>query len=147
MKRDILVVMDDFLGQARRVLLKGISSVIKTIQLKAHHLFVLIVAVSTFLRFYQFASLPAGLHWDEVSAGYESYALLLHGTDRWGNRWPVYFPAWGSGQNVLLSYLNIPFMKVFGLTPFGERFSSALLSLLTIVIFYAFIKRWYGTRT
>jgi 4-amino-4-deoxy-L-arabinose transferase-like glycosyltransferase len=121
--------------------------VMKKVPIKSGQLLLLMMALSTFLRFYQFPSLPAGLEWDEVSAAYESYALLLHGTDRWGNPFPAYFPAWGSGQNVLLSYLNIPFIAVFGLTAFGERFSSALLGLLTIVVFYAFVKRWYGTRT
>ncbi len=110
-------------------------------------LFLLIVTLSAILRFYKFPSLPPGLSSDEASAGYETYALLLHGTDRWGNKFPVYFPGWGSGQNVLLSYLNIPFIKIFGLTIFAERFSSALLGLLTIIVFYAFIKKWYGTRT
>src|SRR5437899_7576535 len=123
------------------------EKVMKNVPIKSGQLLLLTLALSTFLRFYQFPSLPAGLQWDEVSAAYESYALLLHGTDRWGNPFPVYFPAWGSGQNVLLSYLNMPFIAVFGLTAFGERFSSALLGLLTIVVFYAFVKRWYGTRT
>src|SRR2546421_4554281 len=103
---------------------------IKKVLLKDHLLFLLIMALSAFLRFYRFPSLPAGLNQDEASAGYESYALLLHGTDRWGNKFPVYFPGWGTGQNVLLSYLNIPFIKVFGLTIFGERFLSAILGVL-----------------
>src|SRR5438309_7597900 len=105
------------------------------------------MALSTFLRFYQYLSLPTGLQQDEMSGGYETYALLLHGTDRWGNPFPIYFPSWGSGQSVLLAYLNIPFIKVLGLTTLGIRLSSALLGLLTIVIVYAFIKKWYGRTT
>ncbi|HWS84940.1 MAG TPA: glycosyltransferase family 39 protein [Ktedonobacteraceae bacterium] len=145
--RDTPIGMDDLVSQETRVLLKRLSFAMKNVHIKERQLLLLVMAVSTFLRFYQFPSLPAGLQWDEVSAAYESYALLLHGTDRWGNLFPVYFPSWGSGQNVLLSYLNMPFIAVFGLTAFGERFSSALLSLLTIVVFYTFVKRWYGTRT
>src|SRR5260370_3218053 len=120
---------------------------IKKVLLKDHLLVLLIIALSTFLRFYQFPSLPAGLNIDEASAGYESYALLLHGTDRWGNKFPVYFPRRGSGQNVLLSYLNIPFIKIFGLTVFAERVLSAILGVLTIVVLYAFVKKLYNART
>jgi Gpi18-like mannosyltransferase/4-amino-4-deoxy-L-arabinose transferase-like glycosyltransferase len=138
----------DLLRQEIKIFLKRpISYVIKKARLKDHRLFLLIVALSTFLRFYRFPSLPMGLNQDEASAGYETFALLLHGTDRWGNRFPVYFPSWGSGQNVLLSYLNIPFIEVFGLTIFGERFSSALLGVLTIVVLYTFVKKRYDTRT
>ena len=57
----------------------------KKVHIKDRQLFVLIVALSTLLRFYRFPSLPAGLLQDEASAGYETYALLLRGTDRWGN--------------------------------------------------------------
>jgi len=125
------LVMDDHLSQEITVFLKRASSVMKKARLKDRLLFLLIMALSTLLRFYQFPSLPAGLFQDEASAGYETYALLLHGTDRWGNPFPIYFPSWGTGQNVLLSYLNIPFIRVFGLTAFCLRFSSVLLGLLT----------------
>jgi 4-amino-4-deoxy-L-arabinose transferase-like glycosyltransferase len=110
-------------------------------------LLLLVMGLSAFLRLYQFPSLPTGLHANEVSAAYETYALLIHGTDLWGNPFPVYFPGGGSGQSVLLSYLNMPFIAAFGLMAFGERLSSAILSILTIVVFYAFIKKWHGTRT
>ena len=122
--RDIHVVRYNLLNKAIRVFSKRISYVLKKGDTKEHRILLLIMAMSTFLRLYQFPSLPAGLQWDEVSAGYETYALLLHGTDRWGNPFPVYFPSWGSGQNVLLSYLNMPFIAIFGLTAFGERLSS-----------------------
>jgi hypothetical protein len=132
--------------EIRSFLERPITYVIKKACTKERLPFILIMSLATFLRFYQFPSLPIGLNQDEASAGYETYALLLHGTDRWGNKFPVYFPSWGSGQNVLLSYLNIPFIKVFGLTVLGERLSSALLGVLTIVVLYGFVKRWYGTK-
>lgn len=137
---------DDHHSKDESTLLMQVSSKIEKGLLRDRLLFFLIVVLSAGLRFYRFPSLPPGLSSDEASAGYETYALLLHGTDRWGNKFPVYFPGWGSGQNVLLSYLNIPFIKIFGLTVFAERFSSALLGLLTVIVFYAFMKKWYGTR-
>jgi 4-amino-4-deoxy-L-arabinose transferase-like glycosyltransferase len=145
--KDEILSIDDHLSKDESTLLTQVSSGMKKNLLRDRLLFFLIIALSAVLRFYEFPSLPSGLSSDEVSAGYETYALLLHGTDRWGNKFPVYFPGWGSGQNVLLSYLNIPFIKFFGLTIFAERFSSALLGLLTIIVFYAFMKKWYGTRT
>jgi 4-amino-4-deoxy-L-arabinose transferase-like glycosyltransferase len=144
--KEISFSIDDNISQDESALPTQVSYVIKKNLFRDRLLFFLIIALSAVLRFYEFPSLPSGLSSDEVSAGYESYALLLHGTDRWGNKFPVYFPGWGSGQNVLLSYINIPFIKLFGLTAFAERLSSALLGVLTIVVFYAFMKKWYGTR-
>ena len=145
--KDENVSRDDYHNKDESILPTQVSSRIEKGLLRDRLLFFLIVVLSAVLRFYKFPSLPPGLSSDEASAGYETYALLLHGTDRWGNKFPVYFPGWGSGQNVLLSYLNIPFIKIFGLTVFAERFSNALLGLLTVIVFYAFMKKWYGTRT
>ncbi|HWS84939.1 MAG TPA: glycosyltransferase family 39 protein [Ktedonobacteraceae bacterium] len=145
--KDTNVVMNNYLSREIRAFLGRISSVVKNVRIRDRLLLLLVMGLSAFLRLYQFPSLPTGLHVNEVSAAYESYALLAHGTDLWGNTFPVYFPAGGSGQSVLLSYLNMPFIAVFGLMAFGERLSSVILSMLTIVIFYAFIKKWHGTRT
>src|ERR1700726_3925376 len=145
--RDTNSVRDDHLNQERKVFTKNMVSIAKKIHIKDHLIFILIVALSAFLRFYRFPSLPAGLNVDEAGAGYDGYALLLHGTDRWGNPFPVYFPGFGPGYSVLLSYLDVPFIKVFGLTVFAQRFLSGILGVLTIVVLYAFVKKWYDTRT
>src|SRR5450432_1366245 len=72
--------------------------------------FWLIMAFGVFLRLYQFPGTPAGIWPDEADGGLDAYALLQHGTDRWGHPFPFYFPSWGSGQNVLQAYLSIPFI-------------------------------------
>src|SRR5262244_681933 len=114
--KDKSLSRDNYLSQDENALPAPVPSRIRKLLPRDRLLFLLIVGLSSVLRFYEFPLLPSGLSSDEVSAGYETYALLLHGTDRWGNKFPVYFPGWGSGQNVLLSYLNIPFVKFFGLT-------------------------------
>lgn len=83
-----------------------------------------------------FTSVPGGLNSDEADAGYEAYSLLHHGTDKWGNKWPSYFISWGSGQNVLQSYLDIPVIDVGGLTSFTVRLVPAVLGVLAVVMLY-----------
>ncbi|MEV6301426.1 glycosyltransferase family 39 protein [Actinoplanes sp. NPDC051861] len=103
-----------------------------------HHAgLILILVLAAVARLFRFPSVPHGLNQDEVSAGYETMALLAAGTDRWGTRWPVYFTAFGSGQNVLLSYLNMPFVAVLGPTPLGLRLLPALLGVATVGLVYA----------
>ncbi|MGH7534310.1 MAG: glycosyltransferase family 39 protein, partial [Gemmatimonadales bacterium] len=77
---------------------------------------VLLIGLGVGLRLYLFPVVPPGLNQDEAAAAYEAYSLLQTGQDRWGNRLPPYFPAWGSGQSVLLSYLTAPFLALFGLS-------------------------------
>lgn len=95
-----------------------------------------ILAIGILIRVIQFPASPAGLNVDEASAGYEAYSLAETGKDRWGNEWPAYFPSWGSGQNVLLSYATIPVVKALGLNVFAVRLPSLIFGLLTLPLFY-----------
>ncbi|GAA4588977.1 4-amino-4-deoxy-L-arabinose transferase-like glycosyltransferase [Actinoplanes octamycinicus] len=106
----------------------------------------LILVIAAAVRLYRFPGVPHGLNQDEVSAGYETLSLLSAGTDRWGTRWPAYFTAFGSGQNVLLSYLNMPFVAVLGPTPLAVRLLPALLGVLTVAVTYALTTRLAGRR-
>ncbi|WP_167352926.1 glycosyltransferase family 39 protein [Streptomyces rubellomurinus] len=106
-----------------------------------------ITVVAAILRLWRFPDLPGGLNQDEASAGYESLALLTDGTDRWGNAWPVYFPSWGSGQNVLLSYLSVPFVGLFGLTVFSVRLVPVLLGIGAVPLLHAALRRFVDVPT
>lgn len=95
-------------------------------------IFVLICLVGAALRLIQNPNIPPGFNQDEASSAYEAYCLAETGMDRWGNVLPAYFPSWGSGQNVLLSYLLVPIVKIFGLSIFSVRLLPAVLGTLTI---------------
>ncbi len=114
---------------------------------RAEHLaLATILAIGAGLRLYAFPRIPNGLNQDELSAAYESFSLLSRGTDRWGYQWPAYFLSWGSGQNVLQSYLEIPAVRIFGLSPLGVRIVPLLFGLATITLLYIYVRRLYGPR-
>lgn len=118
--------------------------------LPRRYLRVLIIAVlllGVALRLYHFPSVPAGLNQDEISEAYESVSLLYTGADRWGHHLPAYFLSWGSGQNVLQSYLQLPAIALWGLTPLGARALPMLCGLLTLPLFALTIRRWHSTLT
>jgi len=94
--------------------------------------FVLICLLGAALRLIQYPTLPPGFNQDEASSAYEAYCLAETGMDRWGNVLPAYFPSWGSGQNVLLSYLLVPVVKLFGLSIFSVRLIPVTLGILTL---------------
>jgi 4-amino-4-deoxy-L-arabinose transferase-like glycosyltransferase len=106
-----------------------------------------LLLLGTFLLLYRFPAVPVGLHQDEMSEAYEAYSLLHTGADRWGYHLPVYFLSWGSGQNVLQSYLTIPVVAVLGLTRLSARLIPILCGLLTLPLFYFTLRRWFGEAT
>lgn len=103
-------------------------------------LIILLILFGAIIRVALIDKVPNALNVDEVSAGYEAYSVLNYGVDRNGNFLPVHFVAWGSGQNVLYSYIMIPFILIFGLNVFSIRLPMALIGVLALFLFYKFIK-------
>lgn len=110
-------------------------------------LFWLVFIFAVLIRCIMFGAVPAGLNQDEAFAGYEAYSLLKYGIDSHGYKNPVYFVSWGSGMNVLASYLMIPFVKIFGANEFAIRLPQLILSVLTLPAFYFVLKKTAGEKT
>lgn len=103
-----------------------------------------LLALGCALRLAALGAVPYGLNQDEASAGYETWALLTSGVDRCGKSWPVLFISWGSGQNVLMSYLALPFVALLGLSELSIRLPNALCGCLTLLVFWRFSRRARG---
>lgn len=99
------------------------------------------------VRMMYLGSIPPGLNQDEASIGYEAYSILHYGIDRNGIHLPVHLISWGSGQNALYAYLSMPFLLLFGLTPFSVRALSLVMGLLGMIFFYLIMKRLLPSRT
>lgn len=67
-----------------------------------------------------------GYYVDEIGAAYDAYCIANFGVDRWLNSFPLYFIAYGDGQNALLTYL-IAFL--FALTGNYSKFIIRLLPI------------------
>jgi hypothetical protein len=93
-------------------------------------IFVLLLAVSAFLRLYQLGSIPHGITWDEAAIGYNGHAILTTRRDEWLVRLPVSFRSFGDYKAPLAIYVNGIFTSVAGLTSFGIRLPFALAGIL-----------------
>ncbi|HOV68979.1 MAG TPA: glycosyltransferase family 39 protein [Clostridia bacterium] len=103
--------------------------------------------IACFVRVYKFGSVPAGFNQDGAMAAVDAKALADYGTDRFGMSYPVHFTAWGYGQmSVLLSYLMIPFIKLFGLNAITARLPMLMASLAGIYVLFKFLERIYGRK-
>ncbi|SFP36077.1 Dolichyl-phosphate-mannose-protein mannosyltransferase [Butyrivibrio proteoclasticus] len=103
----------------------------------------MVLLISIVLRVALLDVLPGNgaLNQDEAFAGYEAWSLLNYGIDAEGYSFPVYFVAWGSGMNVLESYLMMPLIRLMDLTNIAIRLPSAVLGIITVIFFYLFARK------
>lgn len=107
-------------------------------------LFICIILIASFLRLYLLGSVPAGLSNDEVNTGYDAYSLLKTGKDQWGETLPLIFRGFGNYPPPLYRYLTVPFIGLFGLTPFALRLPSALLGIGSVVFMFFLAKKLFS---
>lgn len=103
---------------------------------KSFFIIIGIVILGFVLRFYQLGSIPISLNWDEVSIGYNSYSILQTGRDEYGTFLPLTIRSFGDYKQPAYVYLSTLPIKLFGLSPFAVRFTSALLGTLSVIIVY-----------
>ena len=103
-------------------------------------LLALILAIGATVRFMGLGVIPPGLADDEADKGYDAYSLLTTGKDQWGASWPLLaFKGFGDYRTPLYTYLTVPTVKLFGLTPFAVRLPSALFGSFTILCVYVLV--------
>lgn len=108
-------------------------------------LFITTVFVAVAVRIYQFGSVPGGFNQDGAMAAVDANALANYGTDRYGMHLPVHLTAWGYGQmSALLSYILVPFIKLFGFSPLVLRLPQLLVSIAGLLCLYLFIRDVFG---
>lgn len=107
-------------------------------------LFLFIVIIAVFLRFYSLGANPPSLTWDEASWGYNAYSLGIDGREEFGKFLPVtYLESFGDFKPPVYAYLDIIPVKIFGLNEFATRFPSALFGVLTVITTYFLVKRLF----
>ncbi len=114
---------------------------------KENFLLFSILLVGFVVRLYSLDSLPIGLNQDEAFSGYEAYSLLTYGTDSFGYKNPVYLTAWGSGMNAFGSYIAAFSFLIFGVSAASLRFPQALLSCISLIVFYLLLKEIFNKKT
>lgn len=99
-------------------------------------LIIVIFFLGLLLRTFLVGNTPIGFNPDEASFGYDAYSLLKTGRDQWGQQFPLVLKSFGDYKAPLYSYLTIPSVGIFGLTPFAVRLPNAIIGSLAIIAFY-----------
>ncbi len=101
---------------------------------------ILIVSLAAFLRLYKLDSIPMSLNWDEVAAGYNAYTIANWGMDEYGNKFPIVFKSFADDKHPVHIYITAALVKIFGLSDFVSRSSSAVIGILAVVAIYFLAK-------
>ncbi len=110
------------------------------IEKNSNKIFVAICIIFAFILLYKLGIIPAGLHVDEAGMTYDAMSLASNGTDRYLNKFPVYFINYGGGQSALYTYITALFLKVFNVSSFIIRLPQVLLSIIALIFFYKLLK-------
>lgn len=102
-------------------------------------IFLSILFIGVFVRFYKLGVIPNSLDWDEVSQGYNAYSILTIGKDEFGTSHPFTIRSLNDYKPPMYVYLTILPVKIFGLNPFSARFVSAFFGSLSIILVYALV--------
>ena len=96
----------------------------------------IIVLLAGFLRLYKLDQIPASLNWDEVAAGYSAYTIANWGADEYGNKFPIVFKSFADDKHPVHIYLTSIVVKIFGLSDFNIRATSAGIGVLTVIAIF-----------
>ncbi len=103
----------------------------------ANGIFILLLLLAAFLRFYRLDEIPPGVTHDEADTGYFFAAVYR------GARSPVEAP-YGYAYEPLPMYTGAIFMHLFGPTDFALRVHSAFFGLLLMLFTYLWGRRAFG---
>lgn len=106
----------------------------------------LILLMATCLRFVNLSTNPPALNQDEAVNGYDAFTLGKTLRDHHGNFLPIMFESFGDWVSPVLTYVTVPFVKIFGLSIFTIRSVTALLGIGSIWLFYILLKRLFSNK-
>src|SRR3990167_10845377 len=104
----------------------------------------LIFLAAIFLRFWQIDKVPVSLFGDEIDVGLQASSIAQTGRDYFGNRLPILFHSFSEYRLPMQLYLDVPFIKLFGLNEIGVRSVSVLMGFLSLVLFYFLVKELFS---
>ncbi|MDQ3098211.1 MAG: glycosyltransferase family 39 protein [bacterium] len=102
---------------------------------------ILTVLIAILFRFVDLGKNPPSLNWDEVAIGWNAYSVLQTGKDEFGISLPLIFRSFDDYKSPAYIYATAASIFVFGKNEYAIRFSSALFGVLTVALFYFFVKR------
>lgn len=97
---------------------------------------VIILLIGAWFRLYKLAEVPVSLSWDEVSNGYDSWAVSNYGIDQWGHFLPLTFKSFEDDKHPVHTYVTAISTRILGLSDYSTRLPAALIGIANIALLY-----------
>lgn len=97
---------------------------------------VAIVILSAAVFFFKINKAPPCLDADEASFAYNAYSILKTGRDEYGSLLPLRLKAFGDNRMPLITYLDIPWIKILGLNETAARMVNFPFVILFPIVVY-----------
>jgi 4-amino-4-deoxy-L-arabinose transferase-like glycosyltransferase len=95
-----------------------------------------IICIAAFFRLYQLGVVPPSPDWDEAALGYNAYSISKTGKDEYGKFLPLSIRSFDDYKPPLYTYLTVPSVWLFGLSPWSTRLPSAVMGILAVIGVY-----------
>lgn len=118
----------------------SLKNKLKTINKKRLIIFLIIMIIAIFVRICEFPNTLKEVNSDEMMLAVNAKSIADTGKDINGISYPVYLLGFG-GQSVLLLYLIVLCIKIFGYSLFAIRLPLLVISIISLVVFYDLIRR------
>jgi len=102
-----------------------------------------ILIISLFSRIYKLTSVPPALNQDEAVNGYDAYTLGISLKDHHGNFLPPMLESFGDWASPLITYVTVPFVKIFGLSLFSIRLVVVLLNIASVYLLFLLLNHLF----
>ena len=109
-------------------------------------IFWILIIVGILIRIYKFPIALTEMNCDEIMTVVQARAIAQTGKVLEGISYPIYLSGWG-GQSVMLLYLMVLCMKIFGATLFPARLPMLLMSIISLFVIYDFTKKLTNNKT
>src|SRR3989344_4359810 len=96
-----------------------------------------------FFRIWRLQNVPIELFGDEIDVGLQAYSILTTNKDYFGNKFPLMFHSFSEYRLPMQLYLDVPFIKIFGLKEIGVRAPAVLMGFISLAFFYYLIKKLF----
>jgi len=100
------------------------------------YVLIIILLVASFFRLWNLSNVPPSASLDEASITYNAYSVLETGKDEFGEFPLVSQRGYDDYRRSTYLLMEVPFVKLFGLSTISARLPAALLSIFTVWAVY-----------
>lgn len=107
----------------------------------------LIFAVFIFSRLFRIASVPSGIHLDELGIAFDAQCLAGYGVDRNLASFPVYPANYADGCSALYMYISALIFKVAGYSVMNYRLTAVICAIPCFFCSYLLVRELYEKKS